>query len=45
MYFKSVFIKPNKPYIDIIINNLRKIHKNSFFWAFKVEYWLETHLR
>ena len=24
MYFKSVFIKPNKPYIDIIINNLKK---------------------
>ena len=24
MYFKSEFIKPNKPYIDIIINNLRK---------------------
>ena len=24
VYFKSVFIKPNKPYIDIIINNLRK---------------------
>ena len=22
MYFKIVFIKPNKPYIDIIINNL-----------------------
>ena len=24
MYFKSIFIKPNKLYIDIIINNLRK---------------------
>ena len=32
MYFKSVFIKPNKAYIDIIINNLKKIHKNSFFF-------------
>ena len=30
MYFKSVFIKPNKPY-NIIINNIKKIHKNRFF--------------
>ena len=24
MYFKSVFIKPDKPYIDIYINTLTK---------------------
>ena len=32
MYFKSVFIKANKLYIDIFINNLIKIHKKWFFF-------------
>ena len=34
MYFKSVFINPNKLYIDIFINNIIKnsgSQKNSFF--------------
>ena len=38
MYFKSVFMRPNKPYIDIIINNLRiNLQKQLFFRAFKAE--------
>ena len=39
MYFKSVFIKPHKLYINIFINNLiKKSTKIAFFRGTKVEW-------